>query len=136
MGGGAGHRRSNPGAAGREQDQQEGCGQAQRQAAGSPSGSSTTNEAPPSSQFAARSTPPSSVTIPYDTESPRPLPSPGGLVVKNGSKIRGSASSGIPGPVSRTSTQAWRSERPKTTGRTRWKGRFTITLGAVLTMLG
>src|SRR5947199_586114 len=122
MGGRAGHRRANPRAAGREQDQQEGRGRAQRQAAGSPSGSSTTNEAPPSSQFPARSTPPSSVTIPYDTESPRPLPSPGGLVVKNGSKIRGSASSGIPGPVSRTSTQAGRSDGTTRTVRTRCDG--------------
>src|SRR5207302_263186 len=37
---------------------------ADRQVVGSPSGSSTTNDAPPSSQFSARSTPPSSVTIP------------------------------------------------------------------------
>src|SRR5207245_1022320 len=135
MGGRAGHRSSDPGAAGREQDQQEGRGRAQRQAAGSPSGSSTTNDAPPPSQFSARSTPPSSATIPYDTESPRPLPSPGGLVVKNGSKIRGRASSGIPGPVSRTSTQAWRSDGHTRTVRTRCDGCLAIAWCAFWTRL-
>src|SRR5439155_820328 len=77
----------------------------------SPAGSSRINEAPPSGRFSAQSWPPSSVTMPQETERPSPLPSPGALVVKNGSKIRGISSAGIPGPVSRTSRQT-RAVRP------------------------
>ena len=41
-------------------------------------------------------------TIPYTVESPSPVPLPLGFVVKNGSKICGSASASIPHPVSST----------------------------------
>ena len=36
----------------------------------------------------------------YDTERPSPVPCPGLLVVKNGSKIRFLTSSDMPGPLS------------------------------------
>jgi hypothetical protein len=36
------------------------------------------------------------------TDRPRPRPSPVGFVEKNGSKMRGSTSAGMPGPVSLT----------------------------------
>ena len=42
------------------------------------------------------------MTIPYTVASPSPLPSPAGLVVKNGSKARSATSSDIPVPVSDT----------------------------------
>ena len=41
-------------------------------------------------------------TIPRTVDSPRPVPRPGALVVKNGSKMRAMVSSLIPEPVSRT----------------------------------
>ena len=44
--------------------------------------------------------------MPRQMESPSPVPTPWGLVVKNGSKIRSAISGGIPLPVSRTSTTA------------------------------
>ena len=40
-------------------------------------------------------------TMRYEMSRPRPVPSPTGLVVKNGSKMRGRISGGMPGPVSR-----------------------------------
>ena len=43
------------------------------------------------------------VTIKYETYRPSPVPWPGGLVVKNGSKNRRAVSGGIPGPFSSTS---------------------------------
>ena len=43
-------------------------------------------------------------TIRYEMSSPSPVPSPTGLVVKNGSKIRLCTSGGMPGPVSPIST--------------------------------
>src|SRR5262245_60016636 len=43
-------------------------------------------------------------TMPYEMDRPRPVPSD--LVVKKGSKILGSTSGGIPGPVSRTISRA------------------------------
>ena len=42
--------------------------------------------------------------MPWQTKRPRPVPSPTGLVVKKGSKMRASTASGMPGPVSSTST--------------------------------
>jgi hypothetical protein len=39
-------------------------------------------------------------------ERPRPVPGPGALVVKKGSKILGWISGGIPGPLSSISTTA------------------------------
>src|SRR6478735_6143031 len=41
-------------------------------------------------------------TMSKERDSPRPVPSPAGLVVKNGSKIRTRAASGMPMPLSRT----------------------------------
>src|SRR5438093_13005418 len=51
-----------------------------------------------------------SSTMPYATDNPRPVPRPCGLVVKNGSKIFGKSSCGIPVPVSMNSTRisSWR----------------------------
>src|SRR3989441_13000045 len=132
---GARHRASDAGAPGRQDGQQERRGPPGRQAAGSPSGSSTMNEAPPSTQFSARSAPPSSVTMPYETDSPRPLPSPGGFVVKNGSKTLGSTSGAIPGPESRTSTQACRSDGQTRTVSTRCAGCLAIPWCAFWTRL-
>ena len=43
--------------------------------------------------------PPLCATIPYTVESPRPVPIPSCLVVKNGSKMCGSTLVGDPGPV-------------------------------------
>jgi hypothetical protein len=47
-----------------------------------------------------------STTIWRAVESPRPVPAPTLLVVKNGSKMRGASSSGMPGPSSAISTIA------------------------------
>lgn len=41
-------------------------------------------------------------TIPYAVLSPRPVPAPSGLVVKNGSKMRATVYASIPQPVSDT----------------------------------
>ncbi len=41
--------------------------------------------------------------IPWQIERPRPVPTPSGLVVKNGSKMRSRESCGIPRPVSEIS---------------------------------
>ena len=60
--------------------------------------------APPCVSFAARMLPPCEMTISLLIASPRPVPSPGGLVVKNGSNSRGRADSCMPGPVSRIAT--------------------------------
>src|SRR5262249_43651729 len=75
----------------------------------SPAGNSTTNIAPPSARFSAYSRPPCWPTMPYETDRPRPLPSPGPLVVKNGSKMRESTCAAMPGPVSSTSITTRRS---------------------------
>src|SRR5215475_8300155 len=45
-------------------------------------------------------------TMRQEMSSPRPVPSPTSLVVKNGSKIRSRISAGTPGPVSPISTSA------------------------------
>ena len=47
--------------------------------------------------------PPSARTIPCEMGNPRPVPTPRGLVVKKESKILGSSSGAIPGPLSLTS---------------------------------
>ena len=49
------------------------------------------------------------VTMPWQIDSPSPVPRPTGLVVKNGSKMRGSTSGVIPAPLSCTSSTACRS---------------------------
>src|SRR4051794_35199362 len=43
-------------------------------------------------------------TIRHEMSRPKPVPSPTGFVVKNGSKMRPTTSSGMPGPVSPIST--------------------------------
>lgn len=45
-------------------------------------------------------------TIRQEMSSPSPVPSPTGLVVKKGSKMRLRISAGTPGPVSRNSTSS------------------------------
>ena len=50
-------------------------------------------------------------TIRQAMSRPSPVPSPTGLVVKNGSKIRSLMSSGMPGPLSPTSTSTLPSSR-------------------------
>ena len=46
------------------------------------------------------------VTMLWQIESPRPVPTPTALVVKKGSKMRATTLAGIPAPVSRTVTTA------------------------------
>src|ERR1051325_4949837 len=65
-------------------------------------GISTTNLAPPSSESSSQILPPTSVTTRWQIASPRPVPSSGPLVVKNGSKMRARISRGTPGPESST----------------------------------
>lgn len=48
--------------------------------------------------------PPDCATMPCTVARPRPVPPRSGRVVKNGSKSRGSASGGMPVPVSDTSS--------------------------------
>ena len=63
-------------------------------------GSSTRKTLPyPTSLFTV-SVPPNEVTIPWQIASPSPVPTPTGLVVKNGSKIRPRTLSGMPAPLS------------------------------------
>ena len=63
-------------------------------------GNSTLNVAPRPRPLSTEISPPCSRTIPWTMERPRPVPTPAGLVVKNGSKMRGSSSGAIPGPLS------------------------------------
>src|ERR1700676_734791 len=55
--------------------------------------------APPLGGLATFTCPPCSRTIPNTIANPRPVPTPAGLVVKNGSKIRPKVSAGMPGPL-------------------------------------
>ena len=61
--------------------------------------------------------------MPYAWDSPSPVPRPGALVVKNGSKIRSRTSGGIPPPVSLTSITShsvaagWPGSRPTSSRR-------------------
>ena len=50
--------------------------------------------------------PPRPLTMPWQIERPSPVPTPTGFVVKNGSKMRGRTSGGMPAPVSEISTRA------------------------------
>ena len=59
-----------------------------------------------------RSAPPAASAKPCAWLSPSPVPWPGGLVVKNGSKTRPSTSSGMPVPVSRSRTATNRPRSP------------------------
>src|SRR5262249_22728352 len=62
----------------------------------------TENVAPCPKSFSTSIQPPCSRTRPHEPASRRPVPSRTSLVVKNGSKIRGRCSGGIPCPVSCT----------------------------------
>src|SRR6185503_5842408 len=68
-------------------------------------GSRTSNTVRPGSDM-HRISPPCLSTIWRAIPRPRPVPSPLGLVVTNGSKIRGSTSGSTPGPSSITRTTA------------------------------
>ena len=59
--------------------------------------------APPGGAFRISMAAPCRSMIFLTTESPRPVPTPVGLVVKKGSKILGNMASGMPLPVSCTS---------------------------------
>jgi hypothetical protein len=48
--------------------------------------------------------PPLSVTMPYTVASPSPVPLPGSLVVKKGSKIRAWVAASMPVPLSLTTS--------------------------------
>src|SRR3569833_3031829 len=51
-------------------------------------------------------------TMLYEMDNPSPVPSPTGLVVKKGSKMRGRFSGAMPWPVSSISTHTWSSSDP------------------------
>ena len=73
-------------------------------AGGVTSGSSIRNVVPPPGPIATEMLPPCSSMMPRQSDSPRPVPSPGAFVVKNGSKILPWISGGMPGPVSATAS--------------------------------
>src|SRR5262249_10723316 len=77
-----------------------------RSASGAVSGSRTWKRVLPGSDSTRRSPWCLLTTIRQEMSSPRPVPSPTSLVVKNGSKIRSRISAGTPGPVSPISTRA------------------------------
>ena len=70
-------------------------------ATGSTAGRRRVNSAPPPGRSPTSIVPPWALTMPWQTESPIPVPAPGGLVVKNGSKIRLRSSGGDAGAVVR-----------------------------------
>jgi hypothetical protein len=61
--------------------------------------------------------------MPYTVDSPRPVPWPSGLVVKNGSKMWLMTSAGMPVPVSATASSAYRPGRAPGAGQAA-RGRF------------
>src|SRR5581483_9793385 len=67
-------------------------------------GNTTLNVVPAATRDSTSMRPPWSATIDCAMARPSPVPWPGALVVKNGSKIRVRRSAGIPGPVSTNST--------------------------------
>src|SRR5919197_3847847 len=68
------------------------------------SGSRTRNRVSPGADSTDRSPWCLLTTMRHEMSRPSPVPCPAGLVVKNGSKIRPTTSSGMPGPVSAIST--------------------------------
>jgi len=54
-------------------------------------------QGPPAGTLSTVSSPPAEDTMSREMDSPSPVPTPGGLVVKNDSKMRGRTSSGCPG---------------------------------------
>src|SRR2546430_8811456 len=81
-----------------------GAGAGSVRTAGTPTGSSTANVAPLPGRVSRVMRPPCSFRMPWQIDSPNPVPWPSGLVVKNGSNTRRATSSGIPGPESVTLT--------------------------------
>jgi PAS domain S-box-containing protein len=78
-------------------------------AAGCPAGAAgraTRSVVPPVLELSTSMSPPSASTMFRQMESPRPVPTPCGFVVKNGSKMRSATSGGIPAPVSCTASTA------------------------------
>src|SRR5262249_29946226 len=73
-------------------------------AAAASSGRAVRNVAPVPGALSTSMRPPCAVTTPWLIASPRPVPLPTSLVVKNGSKMRSATSRGIPGPSSRMVT--------------------------------
>src|SRR5262249_19768830 len=67
-------------------------------------GKSMWNAAPPSRAFSTQIVPLKLSTMLATIASPRPVPFPGSLVVKNGSKIFSRSAGGMPGPQSATTT--------------------------------
>ena len=67
---------------------------------GGSSGSRTMNRVSPGTDSTRKSPWCLLMTMRQEMSSPSPVPSPTGLVVKNGSKMRARMSSGTPGPVS------------------------------------
>lgn len=65
-------------------------------------GSTIRKAAPPPGRSATPRVPPWALTIPWQMLRPSPVPSPAGLVVKKGSKIRSAMAGATPGPLSAT----------------------------------
>src|SRR6266851_3981923 len=76
---------------------------------GGAAGSRMRNRVPTPTLLATSISPPIAVMRLWQIERPSPVPTPTGLVVKKGSKMRGRTSSGIPMPVSEisTATRPW-----------------------------
>ena len=68
--------------------------------AGLATGNVTRMFVPRPSSLEASMVPPAAETMPWQMDNPSPVPMLRDLVVKNGSKIWGNASWGMPGPVS------------------------------------
>ena len=62
----------------------------------------TRKSAPAPNRLSTLHVPPWSAMMRWQRESPKPVPTPGGFVVKKGSKRRVWISGGMPGPVSAT----------------------------------
>ncbi|MEQ1833810.1 MAG: VOC family protein, partial [Candidatus Eisenbacteria bacterium] len=71
------------------------------------SGKRIVNVVPEPGAVSHSSEPPARFRMFWHTQSPRPVPLPTGLVVKNGSKIRARTSGVMPAPVSRTRRTTW-----------------------------
>jgi hypothetical protein len=83
-----------------------GEGGASSSTSGEAAGRATRKSVPSFTLLSTEISPPAPGTMLRQMESPSPVPTPRGLVVKKGSEIRSSDSGGIPEPESRTSTSA------------------------------
>ena len=72
----------------------------------------TRNRVPGRARVSTSIRPPCAATMPWQTDSPTPVPTPCGLVVKNGSKTRFAHLASMPGPLSATSIRR-RRPRPR-----------------------